>query len=86
MIGDVCEDKNQILDISCVGAIGLFFLEDWEDNTICSYLVSSISEPNMGLITPNTPVGKQLLKMEKDYEIFIFDREYHLVDKIMRSI
>ena len=86
MIGDICEDKNQILHISCVGAIGLFFLEDWEDNTICSYLVSSISEPNMGLITPNTPVGKQLLKMKKDHEISIFDREYHLVDKIMRSI
>lgn len=69
-----------------MGAIGLFFLEDWGDNTICSYLVSSISEPNMGLITPNTSVGKQLLKMEKDDEIFIFNRAYHLVDKIMRSI
>lgn len=86
MIGDICEDKNQILDISCVGAIGLFFLEDWGDNTICSYLVSSISEPNMGLITPNTPVGKQLLKMKKDDEIFIFNRAYYLVDKIIRSI
>lgn len=86
MIGDICEDKNQILDISCVGALGLFFLVDLIDNTICSYLVSSISEPNMGLITPNTPVAKQLLKMGKDDEIFIFNRAYHLVDKIMRSI
>ena len=88
MIGDICEDKNQILDISCVGALGLFFLVDLMDNTICSYLVSSISEPNIGLITPNTPVAKQLLKMEKDDNkiIFIFNRAYHLIDKIMRGI
>ena len=61
---------------------------DLIDNTICSYLVSSISEPNMGLITPNTPAGKQLLKMGKDDNkiIFIFNRVYHLIDKIMRSI
>ena len=86
MIGDVCEDKNQILHISCVGALGLFFLTDLGNKVICSFLVSGISEPNMGLITPNTPVAKQLLQMEKDDEIFIFDREHHLVDKIMRGV
>lgn len=63
-----------------------FFLTDLGNKVICSFLVSGISEPNMGLITPNTPVAKQLLQMEKDDEIFIFDREHHLVDKIMRGV
>ena len=86
MIGDVYEDEKQILDIDCICAMGLYFLKDIKDNTIWSYLVSGVSEPELGMITPSTPVAIKLIEMEKydTIEIPMLDKKYQLIDKILQ--
>lgn len=87
MIGDIYEDEKQILNIACICAMGLYFLRDTEDDTIWSYLVSGVSEPKLGMITPGTPVAIKLREMEEydTIEISMLNKQYQLVDKILQD-
>jgi len=87
MISDICEGEKQILDIDCICAIGLYFLKDIEDDTVWSYLVSGVSEPNLGMITPSTPVAIKLREMEEynTMEISMLGKQYQLVGKILQD-
>ena len=87
MIGDVYEDEKQILNIACICAMGLYFLRDIKDDTIWSYLVSGVSEPKLGMITPGTPVAIKLREIEEydTIEIPMLNKQYQLVDKILQD-